>query len=188
MSPVTRRRSLVEDSKVLSWILRHEPEAVGLVLQPGGWVEVDALLAACTRRGHEIDRARLEQLVSTSDKQRFAFDEGRTRIRAQQGHSTEVAPSYPPTPPPDLLFHGTVARFVSGIAERGLVPMQRHAVHLCQDRETAERVASRRGDPLVLTVRAGAMAADGHVFSRTPNAVWLVAAVPAEFIGFPAGA
>jgi putative RNA 2'-phosphotransferase len=36
-----------------------------------------------------------------------------------------------------------------------------------------------------LTIRARAMLDAGHVFYVTPNRVWLVDAVPPEFIDFP---
>jgi putative RNA 2'-phosphotransferase len=38
-------RSMVTVSKFLAKHLRHAPDALGLTLQPGGWVSVDELLA-----------------------------------------------------------------------------------------------------------------------------------------------
>ncbi len=46
----------VKISKFLSKHLRHTPEQLGLVLAPGGWVEVDALLEACEGRNFPISR------------------------------------------------------------------------------------------------------------------------------------
>ena len=70
---------LVKISKYLSKHLRHEPQRLGLELAPGGWVEVEALLGACARQRFPISRAQLDEVVSRSDKQRFAFDETGTR-------------------------------------------------------------------------------------------------------------
>ncbi|MDH5493873.1 MAG: RNA 2'-phosphotransferase, partial [Myxococcales bacterium] len=77
-------------SKFLSYVLRHEPAAVDIALDSGGWVSVDVLLGACAKHGRPLSRAELEELVATSPKQRFALSEDGQRIRANQGHSTAV--------------------------------------------------------------------------------------------------
>src|SRR5947209_6437731 len=97
----------VRISKFLSRHLRHAPEDIGLMLQPGGWVEVEELLAACARAGVAISRADLQTVVRENDKQRFALDETGTRIRANQGHSVEVDLQLPEAEPPAVLYHGT---------------------------------------------------------------------------------
>jgi putative RNA 2'-phosphotransferase len=53
-------KRLVRTSKFLSKVLRHSPDELGLALMPGGWVEVDALLAASARKGLSMSRAELE--------------------------------------------------------------------------------------------------------------------------------
>jgi putative RNA 2'-phosphotransferase len=178
-------RSDVQTGKLLSLVLRHQPETVGITLDAAGWAGVDELLAACARHGTTITRDQLDALVANSDKQRFAFNEDRTRIRANQGHSVEVELGHAPATPPDVLFHGTPARFVDAIRREGLKKMQRHHVHLSPTRETAEKVGQRRGQEVVLRIDAARMHADGVTFYRTPNDVWLVDAVPAEYIRFP---
>jgi putative RNA 2'-phosphotransferase len=179
-------RSDVQTSKFLSLVLRHQPEKIGIALDEAGWVGVDELLAACARHGTVISRAQLDELVAGSDKQRFAFNDDRTRIRTNQGHSVEVELGHPPATPPDVLFHGTPAKFVEAIRREGLKKMQRHHVHLSPTRETAAKVGQRRGREVVLTIDARRMRGDGFVFYRTPNDVWLVDAVPVEYIAFPA--
>lgn len=77
-------------SKFLSMHLRHDPAGLGLTLEPGGWVPIDALLDGCRDAGVPIGRQDLDEIVATSDKKRFAFDESRTKIRANQGHTAEV--------------------------------------------------------------------------------------------------
>jgi putative RNA 2'-phosphotransferase len=56
-------------------------------------------------------------------------------------------------------------------------------VHLSGDEVTAMAVGQRHGKPVVLRVAAGAMHADGHVFTRADNGVWLVDRVPPQFLG-----
>ncbi|GGT83838.1 RNA 2'-phosphotransferase [Streptomyces coeruleorubidus] len=173
----------VKVSKYLSKHLRHQPEEIGLALDEAGWVEIDTLIAEAAAHGFPLTRAELDHVVATNDKRRFAV-EG-TRIRASQGHSVEVDLGLPTASPPAYLYHGTVARNLHAIRAEGLRPMNRHAVHLSPDRETATRVGARRGRPVVLTVDAAAMHRDGHVFQVSANGVWLTQAVPTRYLRLP---
>jgi putative RNA 2'-phosphotransferase len=172
-------------SKLMSFALRHGPEELGLRLDEGGWVELDVFVAALAARDASVTRARVLEVVRTSDKQRFALSEDGARIRASHGHSRAVALDYAPAAPPDVLFHGTVARAIDGIRRDGLLPRQRQHVHLAGTAAEAAAVGARRGAPVLLEIRAAELAARGHVFLRAPNGVWLTDAVPAAFIRFP---
>ncbi|MFE1249136.1 RNA 2'-phosphotransferase [Streptomyces sp. NPDC058735] len=176
-------RRTVKVSKYLSKHLRHQPERIGLTLDEAGWVEIDALIAAAAAHGFRFTRDELDHVVASNDKRRFAV-EG-TRIRASQGHSVEVDLGLAPATPPAHLYHGTVARHLDAIRAEGLRPMNRHAVHLSPDRETATRVGARRGRPVVLGVDAAAMHRDGHVFHVSANGVWLTGSVPPRYLRFP---
>lgn len=169
-------------SKFLSLVLRHEPERIGVTLDSAGWVEVEQLLAACGAQQIPLTRERLEHLVATSEKKRFAFDETKARIRASQGHSVEVELGYEPQIPPEILYHGTVEKFLPSIQAQGLLKGERHHVHLSADEPTALKVGERRGRPVLLTIKAGAMHRAGHIFYRSANGVWLVDAVPVAFL------
>ena len=173
---------MVRISKYLSRHLRHSPERLGLVLEPGGWVSVDALLEACHRERHPLSRSELEEVVARNDKQRFSFDDTGHRIRANQGHSVEVDLQLQPVPPPPVLYHGTGHGSAAAIRREGLRRMRRHHVHLSADRETATRVGARHGGPVVFEIDAARMHADGFLFYRSENGVWLVDGVPAEYI------
>ena len=165
-------------SKYLAKHLRHQPERLGLTLGAGGWVEVDALLDRCSKAGFALSREELEEVVASSDKQRFAFDDSRELIRANQGHSVAVDLGLAPARPPATLYHGTGAGSVDAIMREGLNAMGRHHVHLSVDVPTARRVGARHGRPVVLVVDAAAMHADGHQFFVSANEVWLTASVP----------
>ncbi|UOG77190.1 RNA 2'-phosphotransferase [Hymenobacter tibetensis] len=169
-------------SKFLSLHLRHKPEALGLSLAEGGWVGVEELLTALTRHGQPLTRAELEELVATSDKQRFAFDAAGTRIRAQQGHSVPVDLGLMPALPPAELYHGTVPTALTAIWREGLRSMKRHHVHLSPNVDTARRVGNRRGPAVVLVVDAAALAEAGFVFYVSGNGVWLTDHVPPEYL------
>lgn len=169
-------------SKFLSLHLRHKPQRLGLDLEPGGWVPVADLLAACAAHGHPLSLSELQELVAGSDKQRFAFDETGQRIRAQQGHSVAVDLQLAPAVPPAVLYHGTVAAALPAIRREGLQKMKRHHVHLSPDEETARRVGNRRGPAVLLRIRAAELHQAGTLFYQSGNGVWLVDAVPPAFI------
>lgn len=171
-----------EHSRFLSLVLRHRPEAAGIVLDEGGWIDVDTLLRGLASVGRPLTRDQLQRLVRESDKQRFAFSSDGRRIRANQGHSVPVELGLPSARPPSILYHGTVERSLSSILEQGLRPGQRHHVHLSADRTTAIKVGSRKGKPIVLQVNSAAMVAEGHVFYVSDNGVWLTDRVPPAYI------
>lgn len=177
---------MVEMSKFLSLVLRHAPETIGLSLDGAGWAKIDALLQRANASGITLDREVLNQIVASSDKQRFAFSDDGERIRANQGHSVQVDLELPPRVPPNCLFHGTASRFLESIRSEGLQPMERQHVHLSPDEQTARNVGRRHGTPCVLLVDAQAMHSRGHAFLLSRNGVWLTASVPPEFIEFPA--
>jgi putative RNA 2'-phosphotransferase len=172
-------------SKLLSLILRHRPKDFGITLSPDGWASIDEVLTALATNGQAVDRGRLDNLVRSSDKQRFAVSDDGSRIRANQGHSVPVELDHPSARPPARLFHGTVARSLPGIRENGLLCGRRHHVHLSASVAVAKAVGGRRGQPVVLEVMAEEMAAAGHLFWLTPNGVWLTDHVPASFLVFP---
>lgn len=175
---------LVRVSKFLSLVLRHQPRRIGIELDHAGWVRVSELLAACQAHDFPITREELEAVVRENDKQRFAFSEDGTRIRASQGHSVRVELGYAPLAPPTLLYHGTASRLLASIRERGLVKGGRHHVHLSTDAATAAKVGARHGTPHVIEVQSGRMHADGYDFYRSDNGVWLTEHVPAKYLVF----
>lgn len=170
-------RRLVKVSKYLSRHLRHDPDRLGIELDENGWVEVDVLLKALERQNFPVSRTELETVVEQNDKRRFALRDG--RIRANQGHTVDVDLDLDPVDPPPVLYHGTNEGFLGSIREEGIKAMDRHDVHLSPDRETAVKVGSRRGKPVVLVVDAARMVEEGHLFYRSENGVWLTEHVPA---------
>jgi putative RNA 2'-phosphotransferase len=141
-------------SKLLSLVLRHQPEHIGLTLNENGWANVEELIEKVNSKGNSIDFVLLQTVVDTNDKKRFTFNEDKTLIRASQGHSIEVELNLKEQRPPQFLYHGTVQKFLEAIKKEGLQKMSRQHVHLSKDKETAVKVASRRGVPVILIVLA----------------------------------
>lgn len=174
----------VRVSKFLSLVLRHQPEKVGIKLDREGWVSVSTLLEALEAHGLRLTPDELREAVRSNDKQRFAFSPDGLKIRASQGHSVKVALGYEPLEPPPTLYHGTAGRFLPSIRQQGLSKGRRHHVHLSEEGTTAAAVGRRYGEPVILEVASGAMHADGHVFFRSANGVWLTEHVPVHYISF----
>ena len=167
-------------SKYISLLLRHHPEKENLVMDGHGWVSSEALIKAIG-----IDMDLLEKIVREDEKQRYAFNEDHTKIRASQGHSVPVDVGLQECIPPMYLFHGTGEKYLGSIRKQGLLPQSRLYVHLSPDADTAYKVGVRHGRPVILTVKAGEMQEKGHVFYLSANGVWLTADVPAEYLIFP---
>ena len=173
--------SLQETSKFISLILRHKPETIGITLDEHGWANVDELIVGISRT-HEINREILEEIVRTDNKQRYSFNEDKTLIRANQGHSIPVDVELEEVEPPKYLYHGTGEKFRESIDADGLKPKSRLYVHLSEDIETATKVGSRHGKPVVYRVFAGWMHKNGFRFYRSVNGVWLTKDVPTKYI------
>lgn len=176
-----------KQSKFLSLILRHNPSAGNLTLDKEGWASVKDVLKALqtTLKADEprFTREDLDKLVAENDKKRFAFNDKGDKIRANQGHSVEVDLKLMAQFPPDILYHGTSKKALDSIFEHGLTKQKRQHVHLSRNIETAHAVGSRSGArPVILSIRTGEMAADGHEFFESLNSVWLTDRVPPEYI------
>ncbi|MDA7881538.1 RNA 2'-phosphotransferase [Akkermansiaceae bacterium] len=169
-------------SRTLSLVLRHDPGAIGLQLDERGWAGIEELLRCLNNKGKRIDRALLEKIVASSDKQRFRISDDGLSIRANQGHSVCIELDLEEKAPPEFLFHGTASRFMSVIEREGLQKQSRHHVHLSSDQEAARKVGARHGKPVVLAVAAQLMVRHGYRFYLSENGVWLTDEVPPDYL------
>jgi putative RNA 2'-phosphotransferase len=172
-------------SKFLSLVLRHQPESIGIDLDPNGWANIDELISKMGQKGTHFDFETLQEVVDENDKKRFLLNDDLTKIRANQGHSIDVNLELKVTKAPDFLYHGTVAKFLEEIQIIGLQKMARLHVHLSKDLETAIKVGNRRGAAIILQVDTNAMQDDGFEFYLSENNVWLCDHVPSKYIKFP---
>lgn len=171
----------INTGKFIALILRHKPEVIGIHLDEHGWANVDELIAGIAKT-QEFNMAMLEEIVRTDNKQRYSFNDNKTKIRANQGHSIPVDVELEQKTPPDVLWHGTGEKYVSSIEAEGLIPKTRLYVHLSSDPDTAIKVGSRHGKPVVYEVATGAMQKDGYVFFQSVNGVWLTKQVPVKYL------
>lgn len=172
-------RSLTTVSKFLSYVLRHQPEPIGLTLDQEGWANIQELIS---KANIPIDMNVLREVTATSDKKRFAISDDGMFIRANQGHSVSVNLGLKSQEPPEFLYHGTATHSLKSIKEEGLLPQARQYVHLSVDKHTAINVGRRHGDPVVVVIPALKMHRNGHQFIQAHNGVWLTKYVPGRSI------
>lgn len=172
---------LLRASRFLSLVLRHNPKAAGITLDEHGWASVTDLLHGIANH-HPLTMEQLEEIVRTNDKQRYSFNDDKTKIRANQGHSIPVDVELSECNPPRHLYHGTGEKYQNSIMVNGIVPRSRLYVHLSKDIETAKAVGIRHGTPVVFVVQSGRMAKDGFRFYCAENGVWLTKYIPPKYL------
>lgn len=173
-------RTITEQSKKLSWLLRHGAGREGLTMDAAGWVPVDDVL-----RRLRLSRGALAQIVERNTKSRLQW-EGE-RIRCCQGHSSEGMPVTQ-----DALerswrvwtggpvWHGTKAEVIPAIAREGLRPGGRTHVHLAPSTDSV--VGKRAAVAVMLEIDPAPVRAAGHELFESPNGVVLARLIPAAAI------
>jgi putative RNA 2'-phosphotransferase len=174
---------LTKISKFLSYVLRHKPEHIGLVLDAQGWANIEELMTCHSfKYGTLLLKQDILDVVASCEKSRYELSADQLRIRAVQGHSIIVDVGLTEDEPPARLYHGTAERFYPTIRVDGLKPMSRQHVHLSADFTTASTVGRRHGSPKVLIIDAERMYREGIKFWRSTNGVWLVHEVESKYI------
>lgn len=177
-----KQQNDIELGKFISLILRHKPEVVGITLDENGWADTQELLSGINASGRYIDLPILERIVRENNKKRYSFNEDKTKIRANQGHSILVDVEMKEMLPPDELYHGTAERFLESIRKKGILKMNRQYVHLSADIETARTVGRRHGKPIVLVIDTRKMVEDGYPFWLSDNGVWQSEEIKWEYV------
>jgi len=176
----------LKKSKYLCLVLRHRPVKIGISLDKKGWTDVSILIEKTNAsQSLKLSLEDIEEIVRDCPKNRYTLFDG--MIKANQGHSVKgvVAFDLKCRVPPVTLWHGsTKQRWDKGIKKKGLLPMNRHHVHLSEDLETAKSVGERhrKEELLILKVDAKKMLADGYKFYRSDNGVWMTDLVPVKYL------
>ena len=169
-------------SKYISLILRHKPEEIGLKLDDHGYLNVSDLIEGIDKSYEGFSMDDLERIVREDSKERYSFNENKSKIRANQGHSIPVDLELEAMRPPKVLYHGTGRKYLDSILKNGLIKKERQYVHLSKDIETASIVGKRHGDLIILEVDSENMFKDGIKFYLSKNNVWLCDYVNVEYI------
>lgn len=168
----------IKISKYLSYVLRHNPDNIGIILDSDGWANINELIKKTKK--FNLTKELLKMIVNTNDKQRFIIEDD--KIRANQGHSINVNLNLIPIEPFDILYHGTTIDKIENIFKQGILSMNRQYVHLSNNEKLAINVAQRHGKPKVLKIDSKKMYEEGYEFYISKNGVWLTNYVPSKYI------
>ena len=106
-------------SVFISLILRHKPSEIGIQLDEHGWANVVELINGINNTGRNIDLEILKEIVRTDNKQRYSFNEDKSLIRANQGHSIPVDVELKEQQPPQFLYHQGSVLCIKDICSNG---------------------------------------------------------------------
>ena len=173
---------LVRLSKLMSLILRHEPERFGVVLDPEGYTSLNDLLRALNTSVPDAQLEDVHLVVDTIEPEKARFSITSSDIRANYGHSLRERIVQERVIPPDVLLHGTGEKALTDIRLQGVRPMRRQYVHLTTNPNLAAKVGGRHGKAHVLEIDARGAFESGVVFYRANESFWLADFVPAKFI------
>ena len=172
------------DSKELSYYLRHDPAKIGVTLDKQGWTDMNELIKKRNTKSTSTPwtRETLELIAAEDAKGRYSIDGD--KIRANQGHSlSTVKIDFKQAIPPVVLYHGTPQPAVGAIWKSGLLPMNRHHVHMTDNIVTAIQVGERRrGKTVIFQIDSKQMFADGIKFYLSDNGVWLTDVVAPKYL------
>ena len=169
-------------SKYMSLILRHKPDVIGIELDEHGWANVNDLISGIEKDNHGFNFELLEEIVRSDSKQRYSFNDDKSLIRANQGHSVNVDVELKEKEPPEYLYHGTGEKYVKFINQDGLIPKSRLYVHLSKDIKTAEYVGKRHGKEIIYRINSGRMYRNGYKFYLSENGIWLTKEASVKYL------
>ena len=75
-------KRLTKLSKYLTYILRHEPHAIGLKLDEEGFLNVEELVRNANASGKKITIEQVNQVVAENEQKLFTLSDDGQRIRA----------------------------------------------------------------------------------------------------------
>lgn len=169
-------------SKYMSLILRHKPDVIGIELDEHGWANVNDLISGIEKDNHGFNFELLEEIVRSDSKQRYSFNDDKSLIRANQGHSVNVDVELKEKEPPEYLYHGTGEKYVKFINQDGLIPKSRLYVHLSKDIKTVENVGKRHGKEIIYRINSGRMYRNGYKFYLSENGIWLTKEASVKYL------
>ena len=175
-------KKIKSTGQYIAKIIRHNPDLVGISLDENGWASVDELIEGINSGDRYIDFELLQEIVRTDKKQRFSFNEDKSKVRAVQGHSIDVDLELKAIAPPKFLYHGTAVKYLESIKQSGIEKRTRNYVHLSRNEEIAKDVGARHGVPVILKIDAEKMNREGYEFFMAENGVYLTDYVPYKYV------
>ena len=166
-------------SKLISGLLRHYPEQIGVKLSKDGYVSISDLVRGIREKWKNkhlyqwVSKEHIIALAQLDPKGRFEIKDD--KIRASYGHSIQVSVEREPDRKVKTLYHGTSESFLESIMKEGLKPMKRQWVHLTSSFDDAVNVGRRKGGrTVVLVINAEELRKKGIEVYKAGKNVYLV--------------
>lgn len=150
----TEQKKIIE--QFMSYVLRHGAKDIGLNMDKQGYVLIESFIQKAKDIPHiqEIgfNKEIIEYVTVHSAKQRFAFNQDKSKIRANQGHTLTLDIKFKKWIPTVgcTVYHGTALKNCDSILKTGLKKISRHHVHLSLNRQVALENARRFSSKVVL--------------------------------------
>ncbi len=176
-------------SKLMSFLLRHDPSAADLSMDPKGWVSIEDLAEGIKHRWRNahlykwVEKEHIIAIALLDPKGRFELRDN--MIRARYGHSKNLRLhiDYPEDRSTRLLYHGTAREYLDSILRKGIEPMKRHFVHLSLSFTDACEVGRRHSqNAVVLLIDADCVRRNGIAILIASHRVRLARRVPPQCI------
>lgn len=167
---------LINISRTIAYILRHNPGSAGLKMSEKGEVNLESLADSLNASVKTV-----REIVEKDSKGRYVIEGD--LIWATQGHSIPVLARNEIVTELGTVYHGTKRHFLDSIKKQGLIAGDRLHVHLSSDLATALMVANRRkGDSVILRIDGSRLISDGYEVFRSNNGVILTNYIPWEYV------
>ncbi len=184
----------VEQSKYMSWALRHGLNELGLVPDEEGYIELSEFIKVANPN-YKLNEKIILEIASNCPKQRFGIKKVGIvcYIRANQGHSKTLGNQIKSdklleklTKPIPGVFHGTYKKHLESIKASGLNRMERQHIHLAKSLNAAS--GKRHDNNLIVYVNMEKAMSDGIEFFESANGVILTEGVngilPAKYLSY----
>lgn len=175
-------KELKDVGRFMSLILRHAPEKADIEIDIEGWTDIKTLLKKLKINSDELD-----WILNNNNKNRFSYNENKTKVRANQGHSLSYVQiefdivSLEETP--EYLYHGTSTTIFPILLKEGINKMKRTHVHLSKDEETAINVGGRKSSNIaIVKIKAKDFVNDGNRLFISKNGVYLADYIPVKYL------
>lgn len=191
---MSKNNITIEQSKYMSWVLRHGLNEIGLVSDDEGYVKLSEFIKV-SDKNYKLDENTVLALVASCAKQRFGIKKVGTDtfIRANQGHSKNIGELINAdkllvkiTKPIHGVFHGTYKKHMESIKATGLNRMDRQHIHIAKGFDASS--GKRNNCNLIVYVNMSQAMEDGIEFYESTNGVILTEGIngilPAKYLSY----
>jgi putative RNA 2'-phosphotransferase len=178
-------------SRYLCYVLRHNPQDLGIELDERGWTDMTVLLERLsTVKRVRVSLGELERLALGDRRRRYSIEGD--RIRANEGHTLPAVRlvNERVVEPPQLLFYGLSKEALDPILKAGALepgaggaPGSDGRILLTESASEADRRSgcSPEEQPYIVVVEAARAAQNGIAFWRSEQGHYLCERLPMDY-------